>query len=140
MDSREGAYGVVSGTDVVAHAQAARDDGDDVGDGQEEERHVQDVVGLDLLACGFWDVSKCATVGERLWSRGTLEDGNDEEVASYPKDERSDHNDGLLDVDVQVEGDHGEELPDAEYEHAQEAEELKQTCQLPFQRGGELCL
>lgn len=77
----------------------------------------------------------------RPWGRdcgqeGTLEDGNDEEVASYPKDERSDHNDGLLDVDVQVEGDHGEELPDAEHEHAQEAEELKQTGQLPSQRGG----
>jgi hypothetical protein len=83
----------------------------------------------------------------RKWWRdcsqeGTLEDGNDEEVASYPKDERSDHNDGLLDVDVQVEGDHGEELPDAEYEHAQEAEELKRKkkCQFHLSGGDELRL
>lgn len=51
----------------------------------------------------------------------TSEDGNDEEVASDPENKREDHHDGLFEVDVEIEREHGEELPDAEHQHAQQS-------------------
>ncbi len=45
-----GAYAVVSGSDVVAHARAACDERDHVGNNQKEDRHVQDIVRLYLFS------------------------------------------------------------------------------------------